>query len=309
MTLLKHKSVYFNVHYKWANKRLLLPAGFITPYAPVRVRIAPTPSGWLHMGNAINFVLTAAVARACSPDSKVLLRIDDLDAERKRPEYVQDVFETLDWLGIEWDEGPSGPDDFERNWSQHKRIPLYINALEQLIARGLVFGCAKSRRHLAAHEGRYPPEFRADAVPLDTPDAAWRVLAPPDLALSDFVVRRRDGIPAYQIASLCDDLHFNVQKIIRGADLEDSTAAQTWLAQELGWTEWKAVQIWHHPLLTDAAGHKLSKSDGADALRSWRIAGRSPAPIFANAAKWLGINNPPIENMHELAPAIAARFA
>jgi glutamyl-tRNA synthetase len=274
----------------------------------VRVRLAPTPSGYLHVGNALNFVLTAALARATGPDSRILLRIDDLDADRKRPEYVADVFDTLHWLGIEWQEGPTDPDDFERNWSQRHRMGLYEAALARLTATGIVYGCSKSRRELADN-GLQPAQLRAHAVTLDTPDAVWRVQAPATLALADFVVRRRDGIPAYQVASLCDDLHFSVTHIIRGADLEDSTAAQDWLAGQLGWSAWQEVAGWHHPLITDASGGKLSKSTGAAALLTWREEGRSPAPIFVNAANWVGIEASTIKNLTDLAAAIAARFA
>ena len=95
-----------------------------------KTRIAPTPSGLLHEGNGTSFILTYALARA--HQGQVVLRIDDLDAERMRLEYLDDIFRTLDWLGIDWDEGPSSVADFQLNWSQHHRLDLYQNILEKL---------------------------------------------------------------------------------------------------------------------------------------------------------------------------------
>lgn len=270
----------------------------------VKTRLAPTPSGYLHLGNALNFVLTALVARTASDGGHLLLRIDDLDADRKRPEYVADVFETLDWLGIEWDEGPSGPDDFEARWSQKHRLPLYFNALEKLRTAGLLFACAKSRRDLAPFEGRYPAEFRQQGLSLDAPDVAWRVQTPDDFPLPDFVVRRRDEVPAYQVASLCDDRHFEITHLVRGADLRDSTLAQRWLAAQVGWNDFLNVPVWHHDLLTDpATGDKLSKSAGAASLRAWREAGRDSAAVFQLAAQQLQLADREIRNLNDLGAA------
>ena len=95
----------------------------------LRTRIAPTPSGFLHAGNGISFILTYVIARAF--EGQILLRIDDLDAERMRPEYVEDIFKTLDWLGLEYDEGPTSPDDFYQNFSQHKRLDIYNHLIEK----------------------------------------------------------------------------------------------------------------------------------------------------------------------------------
>lgn len=254
-----------------------------------RFRLAPTPSGFLHVGNAVNFTLNWLAARL-HPGARVLLRIDDLDAERKRPEYVQDIFDTLNWLGLDWDEGPRDPDDFEKNWSQHLRLPRYFKALEELRAGGHLFACAKSRRELEPFQGKYPPEFRDQGLSLDDPDVAWRIRTPEGFPLPDFIVRRRDGIPAYQLASVSDDLYFGITHVVRGADLQDSTMAQLFLAECLNRPDFARVQFLHHPLLTDEAGEKLSKSAGASALRQWRVEGRSPEGVFKQAAAWLGID-------------------
>jgi glutamyl-tRNA synthetase len=236
-----------------------------------RLRLAPTPSGLLHLGNALNFWLNYRAAQSAHAD--LLLRIDDMDADRKRPEYVQDVFDSLHWLGIHWTQGPRDAADFEQNWSQHLRIPLYHKALDALRQQGLLFACRKSRRDLAPWGGAYPAEFREQGLSLDAPDVAWRIRTPEQFPLPDFVVRRRDGLPAYQVASVVDDLHFGITHVIRGADLADSTTAQRWLAQCMAQPAFAQIQFLHHPLLLDAAGEKLSKSAGASALRSRRLAG------------------------------------
>lgn len=274
-----------------------------------RLRYAPTPSGYLHLGNALNFRLNWLVAR--QNGGKILLRIDDLDADRKRPEYVADVFESLRWLGLDWDEGPglayrctpewhsgtqaqvtcgtprrcatldnpeyhSQVTDFEKNWSQHRRMPLYVKLLDELRATGLLYACHKSRRDLAPFGSSYPVEFREQNLSLDEPDVAWRIATPTGFPLPDFIVRRRDGLPAYQVASLADDLHFGITHIVRGADLEPSTAAQRWLAECLGKQDFLNVQFYHHPLLTNAQGEKLSKSAGSTSLRAMRESGEKP---------------------------------
>ncbi len=251
-----------------------------------QLRIAPTPSGFLHLGNGVNFLLNWQEARK-SPGGKLLLRIDDLDAERKRPEFVEDIFETLDWLGIDWDEGPKSAEDFEKNWSQQHRLSLYFNALQILREQDLLFGCRKSRADLAPFFGKYPPEFRHQNLSLDEPDVAWRIKTPTDFPLPDFVVRRRDGVPAYQIASVCDDVFFKITKIIRGEDLLQSSLAQRFIAEKLGWDDFLKIEILHHPLVKNEVGEKLSKSAGAGSLRAMRMAGESPQVVFDLLEKFI----------------------
>jgi glutamyl-tRNA synthetase len=242
-----------------------------------RTRIAPTPSGFLHSGNIYSFQLTAQLA--AETGAEILLRIDDLDAARKRPEYVANIFETLHTLGIRWQLGPQTPDDFENNWSQHLRLPLYNETLHQLMQQeGLVYACTCSRRELSGSNGTC--NCKNNNLPFDTPDAAWRVAVKPGTVISfndlqrgkveidlaetagDFTVRRRDGIPAYQIASLADDMHFGITHIVRGEDLLPSTAAQLFLAEKLGFSSFLECRFLHHPLLSDTNGRKLSKSTG-----------------------------------------------
>lgn len=249
-----------------------------------RLRLAPTPSGFLHAGNALNFILNWLAARL-QPDAKLLLRIDDLDAERKRPEYVADIFDSLAWLGLDWDEGPKDAADFDAHWSQMQRLPLYVKGLEEVISAGMAYACARSRRELTGH---YLPESRNQNLPLDAADVAWRALTPPEFPLPDFVLRRKDGLPAYQLASLVDDLHFGITHVIRGDDLRPSTSAQQWLAQQLGWANFQEIRFLHHPLIMDEQGEKLSKSAGANALRTLRDISQ-PATIFRQIATLLAL--------------------
>lgn len=225
-----------------------------------RLRYAPTPSGYLHEGNLLNFRLNYRASRFAHPPAHMLLRIDDLDAARARPDYIQNIFDTLRAQELAWDEGPVDAADFQENWSQLHRLPLYHELLARLRQKGLLYACAKSRKDLEAFGGVPPEHFRQQKLDLDAPDVAWRVRTPPGFPMPDFVVRRRDGVPAYQVATIADDLHFGVTHVIRGADLEPSTQAQKWLAEAAGLGAFAGIQFLHHPLIMGADGRKLSKS-------------------------------------------------
>lgn len=268
-------------------------------------RIAPTPSGYLHQGNAFNFLLNWLLAR--SQGGKVLLRIDDLDAPRIRPEYMQDVFDTLDWLGMDWDMGPTSPDDLQTEWSQNHRLPLYHKLLDGLAEKGYLFACECSRKDLADSGGVYPGACLHKGIPLDAPDVAWRVKVPDDehinftdgwqgalsyalgQEMGSFVVRRRDGIPAYQIASLADDVHYGVYAMARGLDLLSSTAAQLYLAKLMSIDSFTQTRFYHHPLILDEVGQKLSKSAGSVALNTWRNEGVPASKLLGNFCQWAGV--------------------
>jgi glutamyl/glutaminyl-tRNA synthetase len=272
-----------------------------------RLRYAPTPSGFLHPGNAFNFILNYLAARA-RPGARLLLRIDDLDGERKRPEYILDIFHTLRWLGLDWDEGPRDPEDFEANWSQRHRMARYQSALEELRATGLLFACGKSRRELATYGTSYPEWFREQNLSLDAPGLAWRIRTSPGFPLPDFIVRRRDGFPAYQLSSLVDDLHFGVTHLIRGDDLRDSTRAQQYLAESLGWTAFGRIEVLHHPLILDDQGQKLSKSAGSASLQSLYRQGEPPSRIFQELASWLGWGEKKPSSAAELLTLLQSRL-
>ncbi len=237
--------------------------------AAIVSRLAPTPSGCLHLGNAVNFVLTWLLTRRAG--GVLHLRIDDLDRARLRPAYLDNIFRVIDWLGIDYDHGPSGPDDFLRHHSQLLHLPEYNRVLRRLAQRpGLLHASQRTRTG-----GPDAP------VPLETPGAAWRAQVPPGTEvrffdqsqgqttvplgalMPDFVVRKKDGVAAYQVASVVDDLRLGTTLLVRGLDLQPSTAAQFWLAAQLSETaafSATRLQFFHHPLLTNAAGQKLSKS-------------------------------------------------
>ena len=270
-------------------------------------RYTPTPSGFLHLGNGVNFTLTYLLARSLS--ASILLRIDDLDTDRKRSDYVDDVFHSLDYLGLTYDKGPTGPDDFGRHWSQRHRMPLYEQTLNALVERGQVYATSFSRQQILAMGEMANEQMRTQRLLLTTIDAAWRVRVNTDQVLdsqliNDFVVRQRSGVPAYQVASLTDDLHFGVTHLVRGDDLRESTAMQRYLAQLLGQESFAQIPAWHHPILTDAAGQKLSKSLGSTSLKVMREAGQAPTVVFDAVARLLGLPTEAGESLGALEGAL-----
>lgn len=259
-------------------------------------RIAPTPSGFLHAGNAVAFLITALLA--AQRKARLRLRIDDIDAERSKPVYIDDLFSSLEWLGIGWVDGPRDRSDHEMNWSQALRTAAYQGQLDLLREQGDVYGCTCSRSGMREREGQglATCDCRARGLPLEAPDTAWRLYIPTDALvrmeqvfggprllrpaelLFDPIVRQkkmnsRDARPAYQIASLVDDVTYGCTFIVRGDDLLPSTACQLFLADRLGLDTFKQVRFLHHPLINDPDGRKLSKSEGASSLRSMRESG------------------------------------
>jgi len=278
-------------------------------------RIAPTPSGFLHVGNILSFAITSALAK--KNNAKVLLRIDDLDQARANEEYVQDIFYTLNYLEIPWDTGPKNAQDFRDNWSQTHRMELYQDALNQLRDKGLVFACTCSRQQIKNFQ---PCTCREKRIPLDTENAAWRLITgtrgleirnynggiieaslPPEM--QNFVIRRRDGIPAYQLASVVDDLHYDIDLIVRGEDLWSSTIAQHELALALGESRFSQIRFYHHPLLMEKSGQKLSKSAGSTSIKYLRENGRTASDIYAMIRTMLGVNRR-IDDWEQLANVI-----
>jgi len=273
----------------------------------IRTRIAPTPSGFLHLGNAYSFLLTKILAKR--HETKLLLRIDDLDRERYRPEYVQDIFDTLSFLEIEVDEGPKSLEEFEQEWSQLKRLPQYEATLKDLQETKQVFSCTCSRSQIfQLHpNGIYLGNCIDKRFSLDKEESAWRVntldadfldyISYPDLRknsllpeeASCYVVRKKDRLPAYHLASLIDDLHFEVDLIVRGQDLFPSTLAQLDLARILGRQDFAKTTFYHHSLLKGPDQSKLSKSAGAFSIRQHRQEGKTLADLFLLVGKSLGI--------------------
>lgn len=236
-------------------------------------RIAPTPSGFLHAGNCVNFLLIDWFA--AQHGAEVALRIDDIDADRYRAEYVDDVFRVLRWLGVSWQSGPRDSGEFEGSFSLRQRTEYYF---EQLVNppgdRLVTYACACSRSALlSAGSLTCVSGCRERGVKLRTGSSSLRVAVPEstkanvagldvDLSqsLGDFVVWRRDGLPSYHLASVVEDRDLGSTHIIRGRDLLHSTAAQVFLAAGLGMPTVARATYLHHDLITDVAGRKLSKS-------------------------------------------------
>ena len=266
---------------------------------PVVSRFAPTPSGYLHLGNAVNFVLTWLLTRQAG--GTLHLRLDDLDRARLRPAYLDNIFRVIDWLGLDYDCGPTGPDDFLRHHSQLLHLPAYNAVLARLAQRpGLVRASRRTRTG-----GSEAP------AALDTPGVAWRTNVPPGTEIRfadgrpgaaaavplgalmpDFVIRKKDGVAAYQVATVVDDLRLGTTLIVRGLDLLPSTAAQLWLAGQLSETvafNTARIAFYHHPLLTDAAGQKLSKSQQAPLDAGVLAQAAGPRAVYEAVAGLLGL--------------------
>lgn len=258
-------------------------------------RLAPTPSGYLHIGNLYSFLLTWTIVK--KQQGKLLLRIDDLDSTRVRKDYVDDIFETLAFMGISYDMGPVNTNDFYSNYSQQLRTTTYQQLLNQLVQTGKVYACTCSRRALVLNYVDEDPCLQQQ-LSLDIPHAAWRIHVPHgtlvqfhdtyrgpvsvDLRTSmpDFIIKRKDGIPAYQVASLCDDISYGVNTIIRGNDLLHSTAAQLYLASLCEQKDFLHTTFYHHPVLTTDGDKKLSKSAGSQSINALREAGKKPGHII-----------------------------
>ncbi|MBK9758544.1 MAG: tRNA glutamyl-Q synthetase [Flavobacteriales bacterium] len=259
----------------------------------LRSRFAPTPSGYLHAGNAVNFLITDSLI--ATQGGSVMLRIDDLDVTRVRPEFIADIFDSLAWLGLEWDEGPKNQEDLNQNWSQTKRTQHPLELAMALRDAGHLFACNCSRKQLAACD------CRSLSVHFDEPETTWRLKIPSSCSVNlktwphgqhridlhavmhDPVIRQRSGSPAYQLASLADDVDFRMDLIVRGDDLRPSSACQMYIADLLGLEVFQNARFLHHPLITDALGTKLSKSDGSSSLRALRLDGKRPEKLRALA--------------------------
>ncbi len=223
---------------------------------------------------------------------------NDLDSARTHPKYVTDLFNTLRFLQIEWDEGPKDYAAYLSAWSQAHRIQLYKAALEQLSAAGLVYACTCPRSQWL-QGARHTCTCRQKHLPLDTPGTCWRLITTMPIplavrslagevvtthlptAMQSFVVRKKDGHPSYQLSSLVDDEYFGVDAIVRGEDLWGCTLAQQYLAKVLHKDFFAEIAFYHHPLVMDAGGQKkLSKSAGATSIRQLRSEGKKKEDII-----------------------------
>lgn len=272
-----------------------------------RGRVAPSPTGYLHLGHARTFLIAADRARQFS--GALILRNEDLDPDRCRPEFVSAMFEDMRWLGIAWQEGPdcAGP---YAPYKQSERREFYLTTWRKLREQGAVYPCTCSRKDLAAAAGApndaddeplYPGTCRerTDANDLDEPAGVnWRFRVPDAEEITfhdqhlgtqvyvagrdfgDFVIWRRDDVPAYQLAVVVDDHFMKISEVVRGADLLKSTARQLLLYRALGW---EVPDFYHSDLVRDGGGARLAKRNDALSIRRLRESGCTPEQVRARA--------------------------
>jgi len=259
-----------------------------------RGRLAPSPTGYLHLGHARTF--WTAQTRACARGGALILRNEDLDATRFKMEFVPAMIEDLRWFGFAWSEGPDCGGPFGP-YDQSGRMDLYRAALEKLRAGNFIYPCTCSRPDIqqavsAPHENIgdepiYPGTCREQRQPESGSRFSWRFRVPDGETVS-FVdgnrgeqtfVWRRDGVTAYQLACVVDDAAMQITEVVRGADLLLSTARQLLLYRALGLTP---PDFFHCDLLCDAAGQRLAKRHDALSLRQLRADGESPARLRAD---------------------------
>jgi glutamyl-tRNA synthetase len=263
-----------------------------------RGRLAPSPTGYLHLGHGWTFRTAQERARANS--GTLVLRIEDLDAARCRTEFREAVVEDLKWFGLRWDEGPDCGGPFAP-YVQSGRRGHYLAAWKKLRASGLIYPCACSRKDVlnalgAPHPGeeeplypgtcRPPPEI--PSAPGEPAGMNWRFRVPdgeeisfhdarlgPQKAVAgvdfgDFVIWRKDNIPAYQLAVAVDDAAMEITEVVRGEDLLASTFRQILIYRALGI---EPPAFYHGPLVTDARGQRLAKRHDSQSLRALRRSG------------------------------------
>jgi glutamyl/glutaminyl-tRNA synthetase len=261
--------------------------------APPLTRFAPSPTGYLHLGHVVNAIYVWGVARALG--GRVLLRIEDHDRIRSRPQYEAALLEDLAWLGFEPDSG------LQPILRQSDTPFVYKRALETLCVSTEVYACECSRKEIGGerYDGRCR-ERRLQAGPergirvrlaADTEifdDALLgRFVHVPAEQCGDLLARDRDGHWTYQFAVTVDDMRQHVTLVIRGADLVASTGRQILLARMLGRTN--APVFLHHPLIHDFRGEKLSKSAGDTGVRELRAAGLTAPQVIGIAASRVGL--------------------
>ena len=276
-----------------------------------RGRFAPSPTGDLHLGSAATALVAWLRARAAG--GALILRVEDIDTPRVVVGSEARQRADLRWLGLDWDEGPDvgGP---HAPYRQSERTAHYDAALAALAAQGLTYWCDCSRREIgslasAPHAGddgpRYPgtcrphgmrerPWKRPPAIRLAVPDRevvvddAFQGVVRQHVAASvgDFVLRRGDGVCAYQLAVVVDDRAMGITEVVRGADLLGSTPRQVLLAELLGG---RAPTFAHVPLVVAADGSRLAKRNPRHTLHGLRELGRSPEAVVAGLADNLEI--------------------
>ncbi|MGH9516879.1 MAG: tRNA glutamyl-Q(34) synthetase GluQRS [Terriglobales bacterium] len=272
-----------------------------------RGRVAPSPTGYLHLGHARTFLIAAERARQFNGD--LILRNEDLDPDRRRSEFVSAMYEDLRWLGISWSEGPDCGGAYAP-YSQSQRRQFYLAAWEKLRDVGAIYPCTCSRKDLAAsasapNDMDGEPLYRGncrnrnDALSFENPAAAnwrFRVFDAEEVMFDDqhvglqryvagrdfgdFVVWRRDDVPAYQLAVVVDDHAMKISEVVRGADLLKSTARQLLIYRALGL---HPPEFYHCDLVRDETGARLAKRHDALSIRKLRESGWTADQVRARA--------------------------
>ena len=265
-----------------------------------RGRLAPTPTGFLHIGHYRTF--HTAWQRARVAGGRLIMRIEDLDPVRCRDHFAQAALDDLRWAGLDWDEGPDVGGAFAP-YTQSRRMDSYRAAFAQLKASGAIFRCVCSRRdvataasapHSADSEPLYPGTCHVPTLRILSSPAAWRFRVPVGETVSfvdsrlgpqsfvsgrdfgDFIVWRRDDAPAYELAVVVDDAAMQISEVVRGEDLLLSTARQLLLYRALGL---KPPLFYHCELVRDARGNRLAKRDDALSLRQLRSGNLTPSEL------------------------------
>ena len=285
--------------------------------ASYRGRIAPTPTGYLHLGHARTFWI--AMERAKEAGGRLIYREEDLDPQRCKSEFAEAAIRDLRWFGCEWDEGPDtggpcGP------YRQSARMDSYLNAWRILKDKGFIYPCDRSRKDVAraaraphaedeASEAIYPESWRppigSGRKARDPGSTNWSFRVPDFQELlfddgrlgpcsfsalrdfGDFIIWRRDGLPAYELAVVVDDAAMKITEVVRGEDLLISTARQLLLYEAF---ELKAPEFFHAPLLVDTKGQRLAKRHRSLSLRELREGGHQPETLRQSEDWWSGLD-------------------
>ncbi len=234
------------------------------------------------------------------------MRIDDMDGIRFNESVLEDIFVSLEWLGLDWDLGPSGPDDFGQSYSLQARKDYYrdqLATLEKQSRKTFACRCSRSQIKKVSIDGLYPGTCRDEGLSFAPGRHALRLRVDDDTRITvggrtvnlardfgDFVLWRKDDQPSYQLASLLEDEAHGVTFIVRGEDLFLSTAAQVYLAECFCFTSFPACHFYHHGLILDPDGEKLSKSRGAYALKDMRESGMDAGSAVRAAAGMIGLS-------------------
>lgn len=283
----------------------------------VRGRLAPSPTGMAHLGNAWAFLMAWLSVRA--QGGELVLRMEDLDQERTSVVYMQALMSDIRWLGLDWDEGPT-PEREDAQYHQANRFHLYDGALDALREKGLAYPCFCSRKDLAMlanapHLGDAGISYPGTCRHLDPDEAArrmeagkphsWRFLTEglefcfTDLLYGeqrqnlselggDFNIKRSDGVYAYQLAVSVDDGLMGITEVVRGRDIMPSTGKQLGLMQALGL---KAPVYGHLPLLLDETGERLAKRHASLSLEALRTRGVKPERVVGLLACVAGLTD------------------